>query len=299
MNEVQLIQSIQEYIRENFQKDECTAELICSTFGYSKRHMDRLFKKHLGKTLQKYIQSVRLSQSAQDILSLDQTIIDIAFQSQYLTHEGFARSFKRMFQITPSDYRESQVTIPLFIEYPISHYYAMIQYEEEKCMNETIAVCTVTPVAKTERKLIFQPSRKAKDYFTYCEEMGCEWEGLLNSIPEKLDTAALIELPDGLREEGFSAIASGIEVPLNFDKPLPEGYKTAILDNCTMLYFQSEPYEKDEDFCIAIDSTYRAIRQYDPSSFGYQYDYSSAPTFNYGADSSAGARIAVPVKKVE
>ena len=100
-------------------------------------------------------------------------------------------------------------------------------------MNNT-SICTVTPVNRPKRKLIYLPSKSATDYFSYCEEVGCDWEGLLNSIPEKFDTASLIDLPDFLVDEDISKVAAGVEVPIDYDKPLPGGYKIAELEECTM-----------------------------------------------------------------
>lgn len=59
-------------------------------------------------------------------------------------------------------------------------------------MSNESNLCMVTAVKRAKRKLIYLPSKKAQDYFSYCEELGCDWEGLLNSIPEKIEPAALI-----------------------------------------------------------------------------------------------------------
>ena len=96
-------------------------------------------------------------------------------------------------------------------------------------MGNDLSFCMITVKEREKRKLIYLPSHHAQDYFSYCEEVGCEWEGLLNSIPEKFEPAALIELPDKLVENGFSKIAAGVEVPLDYDKELPETYKTVEL----------------------------------------------------------------------
>ena len=104
----------------------------------------------------------------------------------------------------------------------------------------------------------------------------------------------MIELPDKLVENGFSKIAAGVEVPLDYDKELPETYNTVELPECIMLYFQSEPDENEEDFCKAIEITYAAIGKYNPAVYGYKFAYDIAPSFNFGADTSTGARIAVP-----
>ncbi len=43
-------------------------------------------------------------------------------------------------------------------------------------------VNAVTPVTRPKRKLLYLPSHAATGFFDYCEEMGRQWEGLLNSL---------------------------------------------------------------------------------------------------------------------
>lgn len=296
MNAMEAVQKMQDYIGRHSRDDDFTIENICSAVGYSRRHAERLFKKYTGKTLPDYVNAVCLTESAKELLSTKRNILDVAFNSHFQSHEGFTRSFYKRFHITPSEYRDQKIAIPLFIQYPVSHYPFLLKYKEESLMSTDLSLCMVTPKARPRRKLIYLPSRKAKDYFSYCEEMGCEWEGLLNSIPEKWETAALIELPAFLIESGFSNIAAGIEVPFDYDKPVPEAYKIAELPECTMLYFQSEPYEDEECFCEAIESTYAAVSKYQPHLYGYEFAYDIAPSFNFGAQASTGAKLAIPVK---
>ena len=160
---------------------------------------------------------------------------------------------------------------------------------------DATSICTVTPVNRPKRKLIYLTSRSATDYLSYCEEVGCDWEGLLNSIPEKFDTAALIELPRFLTEAGMSRVAAGVEVPLDYAKPLPEGYRVAELEPCTMLYFQSEPYENPDDFGLYIGQVFKAIENYDFDRYGLAPAEDLAPEFNFGAETHSGARAAIPV----
>ena len=47
------------------------------------------------------------------------------------------------------------------------------------------SLCTVTVISKPARKLLVMYAKKAHDYFSFCEEVGCEWEGLFNSIPSR------------------------------------------------------------------------------------------------------------------
>ncbi|WP_346961067.1 helix-turn-helix transcriptional regulator [Faecalicatena contorta] len=298
MDEIKAVRHMQDYIKEHFQEEDFTAEKVCRAAGYSRRHADRIFKHQTGRTLQEYVNAVCLTESANELAGTGNSVLQVALNSHFSSHEGFTRSFSRRFHVTPSEYREKLLPIPLFVQYPVNHYYALLKYKEETNMSKDLSLCMITAKERPQRKLIWLPSRSAEDYFSYCEEMGCEWEGLLNSIDEKFDTAALMELPNFLAEEGFSKMAAGIEVPLDFDKPLPAEYRTAELEPCVMLYFQTEPYEDEEDFCVAIESAYAAVGRYNPEVYGYRMAYDKAPSFNFGADTGMGAKLSVPAVKI-
>lgn len=49
-------------------------------------------------------------------------------------------------------------------------------YEEENKMETKELLCMVTPVERPKRKLLFLRSVNATDYFSFCEEKGCEWD---------------------------------------------------------------------------------------------------------------------------
>lgn len=294
MDRMEAVQKMQDYIGDHFGEETFCIEDICDNIGYSRRHADRIFKEMTGKTLQEYVNAVCLSKSAMQLSDTDDSILEIALNSHFQSHEGFTRSFGRKFHIGPAQYRRNPVPIPLFVQYPVSHYEALYRYKEEDRMKNELSMCMVTAVERPARKLIYLPSENAGDYLSYCEEMGCEWEGLLNSIHEKFDSAALAELPLFLTEEGKSNLAAGVEVPLQYDKPLPEGYREAELKECVMLYFQSEPYEDENEFCKAIEEVYTAVQKYQPERYGYEFAYDRAPGFNFGADTKTGARLAVP-----
>ncbi|HBR32766.1 MAG TPA: AraC family transcriptional regulator, partial [Clostridiales bacterium] len=81
----------------------------------------------------------------------------------------------------------------------------------------------VTTVERPARKLIFL-RHNATDYFSACEEVGCDWEGFYNSIPEKFDTAAGGLLPRFLIQPSTNGQAFFVEVPMDYDKPIPDKY---------------------------------------------------------------------------
>ncbi len=297
MESMRAVQQMQDYIKEHVAEDEFCAESVCAAAGYSRRHADRLFREYLGMTISEYINAVCVSKGAEDLLSTKKSVLDLAFQSHFQSPEGFSRSFQKRFHMTPMEYRKKQVAIPMFVQYPISHYYTLLANKEDTVLSENVMLCMVMERERPKRKLIYLPSKKATDYLSFCEEVGCEWEGLLNSIPEKFDTAASIELPAFLVKEGQSKLAAGVEVPFDYDKPIPAGYQIAELEPCIMLYFQTESYEDPADFGKAIGSAYAALEKYSPENFGNEFAYETAPCFNFGADTTTGGRIAVPIVK--
>lgn len=293
---IDIVQAMQDYIKEHADSDNLDS--MYEKIGYSKRHADRLFSELLHMTPREYIRKVVLSDTAKELLKTDNNIIDIALDSGYETHEGFTRAFKRYFHTSPDEYRKCPKAIPLFTQYPVWSYYAYLNQKECLYMKENTMICTVMPVERPKRKLIILRSVKAEGYWSFCEEKGCDWEGMLNSIPEKMDAAAIIELPSCLVKEGTSATAAGIEVPADYDKELPDGYEMVELEAGTMLYFKSEPFEDEKAFGSAIGCAMKAQEQYNPMEYGYEYDFEKAPKFNFGASPEMGAKLAFPVKKL-
>ncbi|MCL2509022.1 MAG: hypothetical protein FWF05_07595 [Oscillospiraceae bacterium] len=156
-------------------------------------------------------------------------------------------------------------------------------------------IVTTTVADRPARKLLLLRSKKAICYDTFCAEVGCEWHGILNSVPEKFDTCAIITLPPYLVKERTSDIAGGVEVPYDYAEGLPQGYELIDLPACKMMYFQGMPFENERDYGEAIGTVWSAKSSYKPELYGYQYAYDAAPQFNFGAEAATGAKIAVPV----
>lgn len=293
------VQKMQDYIKDHV-NDEINIEDIARISGYSTRHAARIFKELLGRTFLDYVRAIRLTDSAKDLLLSQENILDIAINAQFDTHEGFLRAFSDEFGITPLKYRYEKPPIKYFIQYPVKHYYSYLYNKGKENMEKekSMELCTVTIVRRPKRKLILMRASKAQDYWSFCEEKGCDWEGLLNSIDCKFDNAAILELPKRLIISGTTSCAAGVEVPYNYEGKVPEGCDCIQLNECEMIYFQTEPFENDDDFGIAIDNVSKAVSSYNPKQYGYEYAFDMAPKYNYGASKEMGAKQAIPVKSI-
>ena len=293
-DKIAAVNRMQEYIAAHLD-EEITLETLGAAAGYSKYHAARMFAELTDKPPFAYIRALRLTRAAQTLRDDGGQVIAAALNSGFGSHDGFTRAFARQFGITPQKYAHEAPAVRYFIPYPVAAYYTLKEGAQPMQNEKVSQTVTVTTVERPARKLIFL-RYKAADYFAACEEVGCDWEGYYNSIPEKFDTAAGGRLPKNLIKPGTGGHAFFVEVPQDYSKPIPDGYEIAELPPCTYLYFTGMPYEDENDFCEAIGIVNEAIQAYPFERFGWKRS-GNAPYLGMGAKAATGARYAVPVEK--
>lgn len=100
------VQRIVEHIDrciENRDDDSLTLRAIARESGYSEFHMTRKFKELSGISLREYLRKRRLAFALIDLRDTDKTILDIAVDYGFSSHEAFCRSFKAAYGIPPSN----------------------------------------------------------------------------------------------------------------------------------------------------------------------------------------------------
>ncbi|WP_312109551.1 MDR efflux pump AcrAB transcriptional activator RobA [Pantoea septica] len=75
--------------------------------GYSKWHLQRMFKDVTGHAIGAYIRARRLSKAAVALRLTSRPIMDIALQYRFDSQQTFTRAFKKQFNQTPAWYRRS------------------------------------------------------------------------------------------------------------------------------------------------------------------------------------------------
>ncbi|NLW78686.1 MAG: helix-turn-helix transcriptional regulator [Ruminococcaceae bacterium] len=286
-------EAMRQYIVRHLAEDLTPAQVTNAT-GYSLRHGGRLFGQATGKSLGEYIRLLRLSAAAQTLAQNGKSpVLEVALDHYYQSHEGFTKAFSSAFGITPTAYRKGGRPIQYFIPYPVSLPDSMFR-RKDTAMNPVV---TATIVQKPARKLVMLHSKTGTDYWSFCQEQGCDWEGLLLSIPARLDLPAFISLPPGMTPPGCAEGAVAVEVPADYTGGVPDGYVLADLPAGEMLYFQSPPYADEECFPEAIKLVFDAYESYSPDTYGFVFDTQTLPVFNFGAFADKGARIAILVKK--
>ncbi len=136
---------------------------------------------------------------------------------------------------------------------------------------ENIKNVFIQVIDKPSRKVLIKRGLKAKDYFSYCEEVGCDVWGLLTSIKSISGEPVCLWLPEKYIRSGTSQYVQGVEVAIDYHGTIPEGFDVIELPAAKYLMFQGEPFQ-EINYCQAIEEVQCSMKKYDPSVIGYSYD---------------------------
>ncbi|NMO97628.1 helix-turn-helix transcriptional regulator [Paenibacillus lemnae] len=78
---------------------------------FSKAHFYRIFQTVIGITAGSYIRSRRLAKAAAELAHSNSRVLDIALKYHFQSQEAFTRAFKKVYGITPGNYRTYSRTL--------------------------------------------------------------------------------------------------------------------------------------------------------------------------------------------
>lgn len=197
-------------------------------------------------------------------------VIDLAYDMGYGSVDGYQRAFRREFGCNPAEYAKAPVPVTYFVPYGVK----FRELRKGLIDMKDVQSVFVQLMHKGERKVIIKRSAKAEDYFSYCEEVGCDVWGLLTSMDLLCGEPVCLWLPEPYKKPGTSAYVQGVEVEMDYGGEIPKGFDVITLPEADYLMFQGEPF-REEDYCEAIQAVQHAMRKYDPSVIGYRWDESN------------------------
>jgi len=129
--------SLLEWIENNIESS-LPLDFISQKSGYSKWHVQRIFKKNTGLKIADYIRKRKISKAALAIKLTDSTIYDIALEFGYDSQQTFTRAFKKYFLISPGAYRKSDT-------WDFSKFLPSLLEEQVSIENPELKEITCTP----------------------------------------------------------------------------------------------------------------------------------------------------------
>jgi len=257
---------MQDYI-EAHTDEEITMADLSKTALFSPWYSYRIFKALTGITPSDYIRRLRLSRSALKLKNEKTRVSDIAFEMGFGSVDGYQRAFLREFGCNPKEYAKNPVPITLFIPYGVK----FRELRKEEMTMENVKNVFIQQLHKPARKVIIKRGKKAEDYFAYCEEVGCDVWGTLTSMDSLCGEPVCLWLTEKYRKPDTSVYVQGVEVPLDYNGVVPDGFDVIELPECDYLMFQGEPF-KEEDYCEAITAVQQSMERYAPSVIGFEWD---------------------------
>ena len=93
------------YAKENATNTEISVQDVAVNAGFCVDYFNRIFLTHTGYTVMAYVNDIRLKRAAALLRTTDKSLLDIALDAGYSSHEGFIKAFKKKYDQTPSMYR--------------------------------------------------------------------------------------------------------------------------------------------------------------------------------------------------
>lgn len=284
------VRLMQVYIREHI-NEKISLEDIAKAGSFSPWYARKLFINYLGISPAAYVRRLKLSNSALELRDKKCNILELAMSMGFGSVDGYQRAFRREFGCNPGEYADGPVPIWLFTPYLISD-----TERNVSIMSETRSIF-IQVIRKPARKVLVKRGVMATDYWTYCNEVGCDVWGLLMSIKSISGEPVCLWLPEHLRKPVTNEYVQGVEVEADYSGTIPEGFDIIDLPEADYLLFRGEPFA-EENFAEAIDEIWKAEKIYDPGFIGYEWDDKN-PRIQLEPVGSRGYIELVPLKKIQ
>ena len=282
------VRLMQDYISKHIDED-ISIDDLAKEVSFSTSYARKIFSKALGMTPAVYVRRLKLTESALRLRDEKCQILDVAYDMGFGSVDGYQRAFRREFGCNPKEYSTSPIPIWLFTP-------SLITDSERNVSNMSeIRNVFIQVIEKPARKVIIKRGIKATEYFSYCEEVGCDVWGLLKSIKSISGEPVCLWLPKELRKPVTNEYVQGVEVEADYAGPVPEGFEIIVLPSATYLLFRGEPFD-DENYVAAINEIWDAEEKYNPEFIGFELDDKN-PRIQLEPIGKRGYLELVPVKK--
>lgn len=102
-----------DYIEKNLTCDIYIGD-VSARYNVSRFHFQRIFSAITGFTVSEYIRNRRLSLAADELMTSNTKVIDVAYKYGYETPESFTKAFQRFHGISPIRVKKAGVSLKFF-----------------------------------------------------------------------------------------------------------------------------------------------------------------------------------------
>ena len=252
---------------KSYQDEALTLRTLSQKLGYSEYYTTRKFKEISGMKLREYLRQRKLAFALKEIRDSEKSILKIALDYGFSSHEAFTRAFKAAYGRTPSAYRKQPSPVVLRTKInPFDRY--LLGLDELGEINSAKAVKTYF-VTIPAHKFLFIENRESNGYWDFWQKQslipGQDQEticGLLDSIVGKLDdhgssecnsgsgqVMAYIYDPEGrLCDWGIERTECyGVRLPMDYKGGVPPQMLMADVPEAEYIVFEHGPFDYEQE----------------------------------------------------
>ena len=290
---------------------------LAEKLGYSEFYITRKFREIAGLSFRDYLRRRRLALAVQEVRDSERSLLDIALDYGFSSHEAFTRAFKGLYGVTPSEYRRNPVPLVLRTKlFPFDRYFlgmgeiGMIKSEDG------VKVYFVTIPAHKFLHIRNYESNGYWDFWQRQKEIpGQDWDticGLLDSIKDKLDDEggsdsnsgsgqimAFLHDPAG---QPFCygvprAECYGVRLPADYQGETPPQMLLTDIPEADYIVFEHGPFDYEQENWSVEEKVNKAITTFDFTGTGYRFDDAPGRVAYFYHDPERFWKWIRPVKK--
>ena len=311
-----IVDRIDDCIR-NKNDESLTLKLLAQEFGYSEFHFSRKFKEISGMQFRDYLRCRRLAFELKELRDTEKSVLQIALDYGFSSHEAFTRAFREFYGLTPSEYRKHPVPVALrTILRPFDCYLLENgRTDIQKTQNKVKTYFVTIPA----HKFLHIKNYESIGYWDFWQKQSripgqdCETIcSLLDSIPDKLDDLGGRDANSSsgqimaFMNDSAGRICSwgiplaecyGVRLPLDYDGPVPAQMCWMEVAEGDYIVFEPGPFDYETENSVVEKAMEQAMREFDYSASGYQLDLTPGRMFYFYHDCSRFWKYIRPVLK--
>lgn len=286
-----IVDEIDQCIKE-YRDEELSLHMLSSKLGYSPFYMTRKFKEISGMQFRDYLRQRKLAFALKKIRDSQKSMLEIALDYGFSSHEAFTRAFKQLYGITPSAYRRNPK--PVILRTKITAFDRYLFGLDEIGMWKSSDDIKIYSVTIPAHKFLHVRNYESNGYWDFWDKQSnipdqdhdtiC---GLLDSIKGKLDDdggseansgsgqlMAYINDPKGrLCDWGFHRIECyGVRLPFDYEKEVPSQMQLMDVPEAEYLVFEHGPFDYEQENRSVEEVIEHAMSTFDFTDSDYHFD---------------------------
>ena len=292
----------------NRDDDGLALSTIAEKNGYSEFHMTRKFKELAGISFRDYLRKRRLAFALIELRDTEKSILDIAGDYGFSSHEAFCRSFKAVYGIPPSTYRAKPKPILLRTKLVAFDRYSLGL--REIGMVKSSKEVKVYFVSIPAHKFLYIKNYESDGYFDFWERQdkipGADCDticGLLDSIKGKLDGEDGVigkysgQIMARFFEDGKKPEAYGVRLPVDYDGGIPKGMLVLNGPEAEYIVFEHGSFDYEQETDTMGAKLQNAINEFDYTVTEYEPDEAVGRLSYFYFDPEKYEKRVMPVKR--